>query len=43
MRVLSGRSADNLDVDDNMMRILLIVRNMFSRADLLETIAANAP
>ena len=43
MRVLNGRAADNLDVDENMMRILLIVRNMFSRAGLLDTIAANAP
>jgi hypothetical protein len=43
MRVLNGRSADNLDVDENMMRILLIVRNMFSRAGLLDTIAENIP
>jgi peptidoglycan L-alanyl-D-glutamate endopeptidase CwlK len=36
MRLLNGRSADNLDVDENMMRILLVVRNMFDRAGLLE-------
>ncbi|MCL2577988.1 MAG: N-acetylmuramoyl-L-alanine amidase [Defluviitaleaceae bacterium] len=35
MRVLSGRAPDNLDIDDNMMRTLLIVRNMFDRAGLL--------
>lgn len=36
MRVLSGRAPDNLDLDDNMMRTLLIVRNMFDRAGLIE-------
>ena len=41
MRVLNGRAPDNLDVDENMMRILLVVRNMFDRAGLLEKIAAN--
>jgi hypothetical protein len=41
MRVLNGRAPDNLDVDENMMRILLIVRNMFDRAGLLDKIAAN--
>jgi hypothetical protein len=42
MRVLSGRTPDNLDVDENMMRILLIMRNMFDRAGLLGTIASKA-
>lgn len=37
-KILSGRSEDNLDVDENMMRILLIVRRMFDRAGLLEKI-----
>ena len=35
-RVLSGRTPDNLDIDENMMRTLLIVRNMFDRAGLLD-------
>ncbi|MCL2198101.1 MAG: M15 family metallopeptidase [Defluviitaleaceae bacterium] len=37
LRVLSGRTPENLDLDENMMRILLIVRNMFDRAGLLES------
>jgi hypothetical protein len=37
-RVLSGRAPDNLDIDENMMRILLIMRNMFERAGLMEKI-----
>ncbi|MCL1842187.1 MAG: M15 family metallopeptidase [Defluviitaleaceae bacterium] len=41
MRVLNGRTPDNLDVDDNMMRILLIMRNMFDRAGLLDKIAGS--
>jgi hypothetical protein len=41
LRVLNGRAPDNLDIDENMMRILLIVRNMFDRAGLLGKIAAN--
>jgi hypothetical protein len=40
MRVLSGRAPDNLDIDDNMMRTLLIMRNMFDRAGLLDNMAA---
>ncbi|MCL2197329.1 MAG: peptidoglycan recognition protein family protein [Defluviitaleaceae bacterium] len=40
--VLNGRTLNNLDVDENMMRILLIVRNMFDRAGLLETMAAGS-
>jgi hypothetical protein len=36
MGVLSGRAPDNLDIDENMMRTLLIVRNMFDRANLLD-------
>jgi peptidoglycan L-alanyl-D-glutamate endopeptidase CwlK len=40
MRVLSGRTPDNLDIDENMMRILLVVRRMFERAGLLSDIAA---
>ncbi|MCL2357519.1 MAG: M15 family metallopeptidase [Defluviitaleaceae bacterium] len=40
MRVLSGQTPDNLGVDDNMMRTLLIVRNMFGRAGLLEKMRA---
>jgi|GEM_PF-503403 len=43
MHILNGRTPDNLDVDENMMRVLLIVRNMFDRAGLLETIAASTP
>jgi peptidoglycan L-alanyl-D-glutamate endopeptidase CwlK len=39
LRVLSGRSNDNLDVDENMMRTLLIVRNMFERTGLLKKMA----
>jgi len=41
LRVLSGRAPDNLDIDDNMMRTLLIVRNMFERAQLLQVIEKN--
>jgi hypothetical protein len=41
MQVLSGRSANNLDINENMMRTLLIVRNMFDRAGLLEKIAGS--
>jgi peptidoglycan L-alanyl-D-glutamate endopeptidase CwlK len=37
--VLSGRAPDNLDVDENMMRTLLIVRNMFEKAGLMGEIA----
>ena len=39
LRVLSGRAPDNLDIDENMMRTLLIVRNMFDKAGLLGKIA----
>jgi len=39
MRVLSGRTPDNLDIDENMMRILLVVHRMFERAGLLPDIA----
>jgi len=41
MRVLSGRDPDNLDIDDNMMRTLLIVRNMFDRAGLINEMTKN--
>ncbi|MCL2225580.1 MAG: peptidoglycan recognition protein family protein [Defluviitaleaceae bacterium] len=41
MRVLSGRTPDNLDIDENMMRILLVVHRMFDRAGLLDTVAKN--
>ncbi|MCL1864080.1 MAG: M15 family metallopeptidase [Defluviitaleaceae bacterium] len=41
LRVLNGRTPENLDVDENMMRILLIVRNMFDRAGLLESMACD--
>jgi peptidoglycan L-alanyl-D-glutamate endopeptidase CwlK len=40
LRVLSGREENDLDVDENMMRTLLIVRNMFDKAGLLEKMAA---
>ncbi|MCL2225911.1 MAG: N-acetylmuramoyl-L-alanine amidase [Defluviitaleaceae bacterium] len=41
MRVLSGRTPDNLDIDENMMRILLVVHRMFDRAGLLDAVAEN--
>lgn len=41
LRVLSGRTPENLDIDENMMRILLIVRNMFDRAGLLDRMACD--
>ena len=43
MRVLSGRTPDNLDIDENIMRILVIVYRMFDRAGLLPAITANTP
>jgi N-acetylmuramoyl-L-alanine amidase len=43
MNVLSGRTPDNLDLDENTVRMLLVVRRMFDRAGLLDTIAANSP
>ncbi|MCL2225922.1 MAG: peptidoglycan recognition protein family protein [Defluviitaleaceae bacterium] len=41
LRLLSGRSPGNLDVDENMMRTLLVVRNMFEHKGLLPAIASS--
>ena len=39
LNVLAGRTPDNLDIDENMMRILIVVRRMFDRAGLMDKIA----